>query len=410
MELTEAALAGLLATMRPLLDERQRRALAGATARALGRGGVTQVAVASGMSRKTVSNAVAEVDAGLEPSTRVRRTGAGRKRLIDHDPDLLLALDDLVEPEARGDPMCALRWTCKSTRNLAEELTEGGHEVSSWTVAKLLHEMEFSLQANAKEREGAQHPDRDAQFRYLNAQLNAHLKARQPVVSVDTKKKETVGNLKNGGQEWQPKGEPVEVDVHDFPDPEVPKAIPFGVYDVGANQAWVSVGDDHDTAEFAVATIGRWWDKMGSPLYPKARRLLVTADAGGSNGYRVRAWKTGLSALAARTGLVITVCHFPPGTSKWNRVEHRLWSAVSMNWRGRPLESHQVVVNLIGATTTRTGLKVHAELDEGYYPTGVSISKDDLAAVPLTAHDFHPEWNYTIGPGPKPPKVVITRM
>ena len=281
--------------------------------------------------------------------------------------------------------------------------------MSSWTVAQLLHYMDYSLQANAKQREGAQHPDRDAQFVHLNDQVTGHLRRQWPVISVDTKKKEVVGNLRNGGQNWQPTGEPVRVDVHDFPDPEVGKAIPYGVYDMAANEGFVVVGDDHDTAEFAVATIGRWWDKIGAPAYPKAKRLLITADAGGSNGYRVRAFKTGLGALAARTGLIITICHFPPGTSKWNKVEHRLFSAITSNWRGQPLESHEVVVNLIAGTTTRTGLKVHAEHDRGYYPTGVKITPAQLAAVPLTGHTFHPEWNYTIGPGPKKPTPVTTR-
>jgi hypothetical protein len=408
--LDEAGLAQVFSQMRPLLDERQRRALAGVTARALGRGGVARVAEAAGISRKTVTAAVAEVDAGLESSARVRRPGAGRKKLVDLDQELLLALDGLVEPESRGDPMCALRWTCKSTRSLAEELSGAGHPVSSWTVAQLLHYMDYSLQANAKEREGAQHPDRDAQFHYLNGQVSAHLTRKLPVISVDTKKKETVGTLKNQGRQWRPKGSPVRVDVHDFPDPEVGKAIPYGVYDLSANEGFVVVGDDHDTAEFATATIGRWWDRIGAPSYPKAWRLLVTADAGGSNGYRVRAWKTGLSALAARTGLQITVCHFPPGTSKWNKVEHRLWSAVSMNWRGRPLTSHEVVVELIAATTTRTGLKVRAERDPGYYPTGVTVTAEQLAAVPLAGHAFHPAWNYTIGPGPRTPTPITTRM
>jgi hypothetical protein len=408
VELSEAGLAEVFSGLRPVLDERQRRALAGVTARALGRGGVARVAALSGMSRKTVSTAVAEVDAGLEPSVRVRRPGAGRKKLVEVDPDLLLALDALVEPESRGDPMCRLRWTCKSTRKLAGELTVEGHPVSSWTVAQLLHYLEYSLQANAKEREGAQHPDRDGQFRYLNSQVTAHLARSQPVISVDTKKKETVGDLKNGGREWQPEGHPVEVDVHDFPDPDVPKAVPYGVLDLASNQGFVVVGDDHDTAEFAVATIGRWWDKVGSLAYPKARRLLVTADAGGSNGYRVRAWKTGLGALAARTGLTITVCHFPPGTSKWNKIEHRLFSAISMNWRGRPLTSHEVIVELIAATTTRTGLAVKAERDTGYYPTGVKVTNAELAAVPLNGHHFHPDWNYSIGPGPRKPTPVTT--
>jgi hypothetical protein len=401
-------LAWLFATLRPVLDERQRRALAGVTARALGRGGVSRVAEASGMSPTTVGKAVAEVDAGLASSPRVRRPGAGRKRLVDSDEALLVALDDLVEPDSRGDPMCALRWTCKSTRKLAEELTAEGHPVSSWTVGQLLHYLGYSLQANAKEREGAQHRDRDAQFRYLNGQLQAHLRRGWPVISVDTKKKETIGNLKNGGREWEPAGQPARVDVHDFPDPEAGKAIPYGVFDVAANQGFVVVGDDHDTAEFATATIGRWWDKVGAPAYPKARRLLITADAGGSNGYKVRAWKTGLGALAARSSIVITVCHFPPGTSKWNKVEHRLFSAISMNWRGRPLTSHEVVVQLIAATSTRTGLTVHAEHDSGYYPTGVKVTDAELAAVPLAGHRFHPEWNYSIGPGPTPPRPLTT--
>lgn len=395
--------------MRPLLDERQRRVLAGVTARALGRGGVAHVAVVSGMSRKTVSAAVAEVDAGLVVSARVRRPGAGRKALIEHDPELLVALDSLVEPESRGDPMCRLRWTCKSTRTLADELAVEGHPASSWTVAQLLHYMNYSLQANAKQREGAQHPDRDAQFRYLNDQVAAHLRRHCPVISVDTKKKEVVGNLRNAGQTWRPKGDPVRVDVHDFPDPEVGKAIPYGVYDMAANEGFVVVGDDHDTAEFAVATIGRWWDKIGHPAYPNAKRLLITADAGGSNGYRVRAFKTGLATLAARSGLSITVCHFPPGTSKWNKIEHRLFAAITSNWQGQPLESHEVVVNLIAGTTTRTGLTVHAERDTGYYPTGIKITDAELAAVPLTGHRFHPAWNYTIGPGPKNPTPVTTR-
>jgi len=409
VQLSEAGMEEMFATLRPLLDERQRRALAGVTARALGRGGVRQVAELSGMSRKTVTLAVAEVDAGLEPSARVRRPGAGRKKLVDLDPDLLVALDHLVDPESRGDPMCRLRWTCKSTRQLAAELAAEGHAASSWTVAQLLHYMQYSLQANAKQREGAQHPDRDAQFHYLNGQVSAHLRHGWPVISVDTKKKETIGNLKNPGREWQPKGKPVEVDVHDFPDPKKGKAIPYGVLDLAANEGFVVVGDDHDTAEFAVTTIGRWWDKVGRPAYGKVERLMITADAGGSNGYRVRTWKTGLGALAARSGLVITVCHFPPGTSKWNKVEHRLFSAISTNWRGRPLTSHEVVVNLIAGTTTRTGLKVRAELDTGYYPTKVKATDEELAAVPLSGHKFHPEWNYTIGPGPQNPKRVVTR-
>jgi Rhodopirellula transposase DDE domain len=396
MEVTEEALTAMFAVLSPHLDERQRRLLAGAQARALGRGGVAAVARAAGMSRSTVQIGTSEIDQGPELGRRVRRPGAGRPRVTDRDPGLLQALDDLVEPTARGDPMSPLRWTCKSTRNLAEELTAQGHPVSAKTVAGLLAEMGYSLQATSKQVEGAQHPDRDGQFGYINEQATAHLAAGQPVISVDTKKKEVVGNLANKGREWQPNGAPVRVDVHDFPDPKVGKAIPYGVYDLGANTGWVTVGDDHDTAAFAVATIRRWWAQVGAGAYPQATRLLITADAGGPNGYRSRLWKVELGKLAAETGLQVTVCHFPPGTSKWNRIEHRLFSHISMNWRGRPLISHEVIVDLIGATTTRTGLKVHAELDRGAYPTGVKVSDAELAAVPLTSHPWHGEWNYTI--------------
>ncbi len=388
----------MLTNVMPHLDERQRRVLAGSTARALGRGGIAAVAEATGMSRSTVQKAVGEIDAGVEVSDRVRPPGAGRPRVEDAQPGLLLALDELVEPESRGDPMCRLRWTAKSTRTLAAELRAQGFEVSHVTVGDLLHRMGYSLQAPAKENEGAQHPDRDAQFRHIDRQARAHLKAGQPVVSVDTKKKEVVGNLANKGREWQPTGAPVRVDVHDFPDPEVGKAIPYGVYDLGANEGFVAVGDDADTAEFAVSTLGRWWDEVGSVAYPDATRLLITADSGGSNGYRNRLWKLRLADLAARTGLEITVCHLPPGTSKWNKIEHRLFSAISTNWRGRPLTSHQVVVDLIAATTTRTGLKVRARLDEGYYPTGVKVSDKQLAALAITKQKFHGEWNYTLKP------------
>ncbi len=395
---TGEGLAALLTNVMPHLDERQRRVLAGSTARALGRGGIAAVAEATGMSRSTVQKAVGEIDAGVEVSDRVRPPGAGRPRVEDAQPGLLLALDELVEPESRGDPMCRLRWTAKSTRTLAAELRAQGFEVSHVTVGDLLHRMGYSLQAPAKENEGAQHPDRDAQFRHIDRQARAHLKAGQPVVSVDTKKKEVVGNLANKGREWQQTGAPVRVDVHDFPDPEVGKAIPYGVYDLGANEGFVAVGDDADTAEFAVSTLGRWWDEVGSVAYPDATRLLITADSGGSNGYRNRLWKLRLADLAARTGLEITVCHLPPGTSKWNKIEHRLFSAISTNWRGRPLTSHQVVVDLIAATTTRTGLKVRARLDEGYYPTGVKVSDKQLAALAITKQKFHGEWNYTLKP------------
>jgi Rhodopirellula transposase DDE domain len=408
VEISEGALATMFATVMPLLDERQRRVLAGAQARALGRGGIAVVAESAGLARSTVQRAVGEVDVGVDVGSPVRRAGAGRKRLVDKDPDLLLNLDDLVEPEARGDPMCPLRWTSKSTGNLADALRVMGHDVSADTVGRLLQAMDYSLQATAKQLEGSQHPDRDAQFVYLSERVGEHLRSGDPVISVDSKKKEQVGQKANGGREYQPKGRPERVDVHDFPDPEVGKAIPFGVYDMAANEGFVVVGDDHDTAAFAVATIGRWWDMVGCRVYPDARRLLITADAGGSNGYRVRLWKVELGRLAARTGIDITVCHFPPGTSKWNRIEHRLWSAVSMNWRGRPLTSHEVVVNLIGATTNKKGLKVQAHLDTGYYPEGIKITKAELAAVPLTAHDFHGDWNYTVHPEQRPRRTTAS--
>jgi len=395
---THEALAAMLTTVMPHLDERQRRIAVGSVARLVGRGGIVAVAEATGMSRSTVQKAVGEIDAGVEVSVRVRPPGAGRPKAIDAQPGLLLALDELVDPESRGDPMCRLRWTTKSTRTLAGELRAQGYEISHVTVAQLLHQMGYSLQAPAKENEGAQHADRDAQFRHLNAQVDAHLGAGQPVISVDTKKKEVVGNLKNGGREWQPAKTPVRVDVHDFPDPEVGKAVPYGVYDMAANEGFVVVGDDGDTAEFAVASIRRWWDQVGKVAYPHATRLLITADAGGSNGYRTRLWKLELAKLAAEAGIEITVGHLPPGTSKWNKVEHRLFSAISMNWRGRPLTSHQVMVELIAATTTTTGLKVRAQLDQGYYPTGIKVTDKQLAAVPLKRHDFHGEWNYTISP------------
>ena len=396
MELSEDRLGSVLAVVFPLLDERQRRVLAGSLARGLGRGGVAAVARASGLSRSTVQTGTREVDAGVDVTGRIRRAGAGRPRLVDQDPALVVVLDELVEPTSRGHPMSPLRWTCLSTYQLADALTAMGHRVSSATVADLLHELRYSLQGTAKQREGRQHADRDAQFRYLNGLVAEHLAAGEPVISVDTKKKELVGQRANGGREWQPAGDPVRVDVHDFPDPDVPKAVPYGVYDIGADAGWVTVGDDHDTAEFAVHTIGRWWDMVGAKQYPAATRLLITADAGGSNGYRVRLWKVELAKLAARAGIEITVCHFPPGTSKWNRIEHRLFSHITMNWRGRPLTSHQVIVDLIGATTTRSGLTIRAELDPSYYQPGIKITNRDLAAVPLTTHDFHGEWNYTI--------------
>jgi len=380
----------------PHLDERQRRIMAAVEARSLGRGGITRVAEATGMSRSTVTGAVKELEAGLVVTDRVRRPGGGAKSITEKYPTLEGALKALVDPETRGDPESALLYTLKSTRQLAAELQAQGYEVSHEMVAQLLRRLRYSLQANAKTREGSSHVDRDAQFRYINDQVAAYSASGDPVISVDAKKKELVGNFKNPGREWQPVGEPEEVSVYDFPDKAVGKAIPYGVYDVGANEGWVSVGGDHDTAAFAVETIRRWYRCVGQPTYPGASRLLICADGGGSNASRSRLWKTELAGLVAETGLEITVCHLPPGTSKWNKIEHRLFSHISMNWRGRPLVSHEVAVELIGATTTRTGLKVRAERDLGLYPTRIKVSDEDLAAVPLHKHAFHGEWNYTI--------------
>jgi len=397
VELSSEGLHGFFDAVGPLLDERQRRLVAGAMAQAFGRGGSTWVAEASGLSRNTVIAGGREIAGGAGPSDRVRAPGAGRRFLIDEQPGLLMELDDLVEPGARGDPMSPLRWTAKSTENLARALVEKGFKISADSVGRLLKSMGYSLQAPSKQLEGAQHPDRNEQFEYINTLTKRALRAGTPVISVDTKKKELVNGRKiNGGKEYQPVGAPEEVDVHDFPDKEIPKAVPYGVYDVGADEGWVSVGDDHDTAAFAVNAIRRWWQTMGSVRYPKAKRLMVTADAGGSNSYRNRLWKVELAKLAAETGLDITVCHYPPGTSKWNKIEHRLFSFVTKNWRGRPLTSYRTVVELIGATKTKTGLKVLAEWDQGSYPTGVTITDAELEAVPLTPHKWHGDWNYTI--------------
>jgi transposase len=357
------------------------------------------VAVASGMSRNTVIKAQAEVEAGIEPSDRLRAPGAGDKPAIDKQPGLLEALDELVHPSTRGTPMSGLRWTLKSTYELARDLQGRGFRVSAELVRRLLHQMGYSLQAPAKQNEGTAHPDRDGQFGHLNALAAEYLAAGEPVISVDTKKKELIGNYANGGREWQPAGEPERVNVHGFADRalgEFSKAIPYGVYDVGNDEGWVSVGDTADTAEFAVESIRRWWNTLGRTRFPEATRLLITADCGGSNGYRVRAWKWHLAKLAAETGLEITVCHYPPGTSKWNRIEHRLFSFISINWRGRPLTDIRTIVELIAATTTTTGLTVQASHDPEWYATGVKISDAELATLPIAPHDWHGEWNYTI--------------
>jgi hypothetical protein len=397
---TQQSLAAKFGAVFPHLDERQRRLLAGAEARALGHGGIRVVARAAEMREGTVSRGVAELDSGREPLGRTRRPGGGRKKAADLDPGLRPALMALVEPDVRGDPMSPLRWTTRSTRKLADELTRAGHKVSADIVGDLLREEGFSLQGNAKTIEGAQHPDRDGQFRYLNEQAKAYQADGDPVISVDTKKKELVGQYKNAGRQWRPTGEPFEVATHDFPDRELGKAIPYGIYDLAANTGWVGVGTDHDTAAFAVACLRRWWDAVGRAGYPHSHRLLITADAGGSNGNRTRAWKAELAALAVETGLEITVCHLPPGTSKWNKIEHRLFSHITMNWRGRPLSSHEVIVNSIAATSTRAGLTVAAELDTDTYPTGVRVSDGQMDALPLARHDWHGDWNYTLRPEP----------
>lgn len=388
--------------LRGHLDERQRRLLLGVEAAELGRGGITAVAQATGVHPDTVARGVREIEGVPEPSARVRAPGGGRKRLAETDPELAVALKALVDPETRGDPMSLLVWTTKSTRNLAGALTSTGHPVSDRTIARMLADMGFSLQGNAKVVEGAQHADRDAQFRYINGQVDEYVAAGAPVVSVDAKKKELVGQFKNGGREYQPAKRPEEVNVHDFADKQLGKAIPYGIYDLSANTGWVSVGTDHDTSAFAVATLRSWWDTIGKARYPAADRLLVCADGGGSNGYRVRAWKIELARFAAATGLHVTVGHLPPGTSKWNRIEHRLFSQITMNWRGRPLKTHQIIIDLIGNTTTTTGLTVHCVLDTGQYPTGITYSKKNVDALPITRHDFHPEWNYTVRPGDTP--------
>lgn len=396
MEVTPEALARFFEVMGPLVDERQRRVMAGAAAHMLGRGGQARVAEASGMSRSTVMSGMKEVAGGVVPSTRVRAPGAGPKALIETQPGLLEALDELVHPETRGNPMSLLRWTSKSTARLARDLVRQGFEISDDTVGRILKRLGYSLQSPAKVKEGAAHPDRDGQFRYLHGQAQDFVAAGQPVISVDTKKKELVGEFDNGGVEWQPQGEPTRVNVHDFVDPELGRAIPYGVYDETNNEGWVSVGDTADTSEFAVNSIRSWWNQMGRARFPDATRLLITADGGGSNGHRVRAWKTELARLAAETGLHITVCHYPPGTSKWNRIEHRMFSFITMNWRGRPLTSYRTIIELISATTTETGLRIRAERDTEYYAKGVKITDAELAALPLTRHDWHGDWNYTL--------------
>ena len=387
-----------LSAVLPYLNERQQRLLLAVEARSLGYGGVTQVSRASGVSRPTIYRGLRELLVESEEVQMVRLPGGGRKRIEEIDPTIQGDLDQLIDPDTRGDPMSPLRWTCKSTRQLATALQQLGHRISHQLVAELLRATGYSLQGNAKTLEGSQHPDRDAQFNYLSEQSKTFLAQGSPVVSMDAKKKELVGQFENPGREWQPQKQPVAVNVHDFPDPLLGKAIPYGIYDIGQNAGWVSVGQDHDTASFAVASLQRWWQLVGKPTYPQAKQLLISADSGGSNGYRLRLWKFELQQFVDLTGLEVTVCHLPPGTSKWNKIEHRLFSHISMNWRGRPLSSHEVIVELIGATTTTNGLTVQAELDTGVYPLKVKVSDAELATVQITPHGFHGEWNYTISP------------
>lgn len=382
------------------LNERQRRLLLAAEARDIGWGGIAQVHRATGISRRAISRGLRELKQPGRPLPpgRVRRPGGGRKRTVTKDLTLRTDLTALVEPSSRGDPESLLRWTCKSLRNLTRELRAQGHTVSTWLVAELLAELGYSLQGNQKTKEGGRHPDRNAQFEHINAQGLAQQRAGQPVISVDTKKKELVGEFKNAGKEWLPQGHPTRVRVHDFLIPENGKAIPYGVYDLARNDGWVSVGIDHDTASFAVRTIGRWWTKMGKSVYPEATSLMITADSGGSNSARSRLWKWELQRFADRSGLEIRVCHFPPGTSKWNKIEHRLFSFITQNWRGQPLVSLAAIVNLIGRTRTQTGLRVRAELDRGKYPDGRKITDGQMAKVQLVPDVWHGDWNYTIRP------------
>lgn len=373
--------------------------MAAAESQAIGRGGISSVSKATGVSRPVIRQGIAELkDPALLASGRIRREGGGRKRAVHKDTALKSHLETLLESTTRGDPEAPLRWTCKSVRQLTAELKRMKHQLSHQVVADLLHELGYSLQSNRKTREGTSHPDRNAQFEHLNGKVKWSLARHQPVISVDTKKKELVGDFKNSGQELRPKGKPDQVRVHDFVDPELGRATPYGIYDLGRNSGWVSVGMDHDTAEFAVETIRRWWRSMGRPAYPQAARLLITADAGGSNGARLRLWKLELQKLSDETGLRIVVCHFPPGTSKWNKIEHRLFSYISQNWRGKPLRSFQTIVNLIAATTTSTGLKVHAELNTAAYQSGIKVSDREFAQLKIRRDKFHGDWNYEIHP------------
>src|SRR2546421_4158424 len=397
--IADAGIKARYGALRPWLDERARRLLAAAESLAIGPGGLSAVSRATGVSRRVIRQGMAELKepTALVPG-RIRRAGGGRKKAVDLDPSFKTDLEQLLESTTRGDPEAPLRWTCKSVRKLTAELKRLGHRVSHQVVADVLHELGYSLQANGKTREGASHPDRNAQFEHLNAKVKWALSRKEPVISVDTKKKELVGDFKNGGRELRPKGDPEKVRVHDFIDKDLGRATPYGIYDIGRNSGWVSGGVDHDTAEFAVQSIRRWWRSMGQQSYPRAKRLLITADCGGSNGSRLRLWKWELQRLADETGLRIAVCHLPPGTSKWNKIAHRLFSFITQNWRGNPLISLQAIVSLIAATATATGLRVHSELDTASYESGVKVTDQDIAQVKLRRDKFHGDWNYGIHP------------
>jgi hypothetical protein len=387
--------------MAPFLDERGRRLFVAGEALSLGHGGVTAVSAATGMARSTINRGIVELKAGhADLGGAIRRPGGGRKRAVETQPGLLMALEALIEDAIRGDPESPLRWVSRSQRNIAEALRCQGFEVSQKLVGRLLRELKYSCQANRKTREGSSHPDRNAQFEYINVTVKAAITAGEPAISVDTKKKELVGDFRNPGRELRPRGDPEPVRVHDFKIPELGKVAPYGVYDIAANQGWVNVGIDADTAAFAVESIRRWWERLGRARYPEARRLVITADCGGSNGARVRLWKRELQRFANETGLAVTVAHLPPGTSKWNRIEHRLFAYISQNWRGKPLVSHQVIIQLIGATTTDTGLTVTCDIDAGCYPRGIKVSDAEMDAINIEHHTFHGDWNYTIKPVP----------
>ena len=403
MESKESSLRRKFSSVWLLLDERSRRLMAASEALALGYGGVSRIRRASGLSRKAIAKGIREIADGNAMPGRIRRSGAGRKNIVERDPKLLVSLDRLIDPETRGDPESPLRWICKSTRTLAAQLTRQKHPVSHEKVAQLLRDQNYSLQSNRKTEEGADHPDRDAQFRHINTQVKRALAAGMPVISVDTKKKELLGNYDNGGQQWLPAKKPVKVNGHDFPSPDVPRAYPYGIYDLARNTGFVNVGTDHDTGAFAVASVRGWWRSEGRALYSLARVLLITADGGGSNGSRLRLWKLELQKFADETGLSISVCHFPPGTSKWNKVEHRLFSFISSNWRGEPLRDYETIVKLISRTTTAKGLQVTCRLDRRKYPTGRKVTDEEIGRVNLQQNKFHGEWNYTIHPSTHQP-------